>query len=277
MNTTTLIIIAISTFSLGWAGCSRGGSDDRFDTIGEHSNYKLEKPSEPAWMQSNEDSSSSPSIESQTPMAEEISEEEAPRTITEPGYISRPNRPRVMNLGRLADVFNDSNKYQYESAEKIGISPLKGIRDAYFTRRPLVKIKSCEYYELDSLTHSMPYLVPEAAELLNTIGRNFNDMLRERGVGPHRIRVTSVLRSPLQVKKLRRINRNATDSSTHQFATTFDITYARFHCLDERRKANDEDLKNILAEVIHNLHKRGKCKVKYEIKSPCFHITATGK
>lgn len=187
------------------------------------------------------------------------------------------DRIRVNNIGPLRQVFNDSNKYHYAVAEKIGISPISGVEDAYFTRRPLVKINSCQWYEVDSLTHSMPFLVPEAARLLEKIGRNFIDSLASRGADGYRIKVTSVLRTPHTVKRLRRVNRNATDSSTHQFATTFDLSYSKFHCLDSSRTIHDGDLKNLLAEVLRDLREQGKCLVKFERHSPCFHITATGK
>ena len=186
-------------------------------------------------------------------------------------------RLRLNMIGRLDEIFNDSNKYQYAVAERLGITPISGIGDAFYTKRPIVKIESNPLYEVDELTHSMPYLVPEAATLLATIGRNFIDSLGSRGADGYRIIVTSVLRTPQTVKSLRRVNRNATDSSTHKFGTTFDITYSRFQCADSSRTVHDGDLKNLLAEVLLDLHRQGRCLVKFERKSPCFHITATGK
>lgn len=180
-------------------------------------------------------------------------------------------------LGNLATFFNDSNKYHYAAAERIGIRPIRNVADAYYLRRPLVKIETNRWYELEELTHSMPYLVPEAAKLLEDIGRNFHDSLVRRGMGTHRIRVTSVLRSAHSVKKLRRVNRNATDSSTHQLATTFDISYARFAHDANSPQVSDEQLKYVLAEVLRDLRQQNRCLVKFERKSPCFHISATGK
>lgn len=183
-------------------------------------------------------------------------------------------RFRVNNLGNLAEMFNDSNKYQYAVAERYGIRPVDDIRKAYHTNRPLVKIESCDAYMLDSLTHSMPYLVPEAASLLRTIGLNFIDSLASRGEGGYKIKVTSVLRTPQSVKRLRRVNVNATDSSTHQFGTTFDISWTKFCCQDPNHTLHEGDLKNLLAEVLADLRKNGKCLVKFEKKTACFHITA---
>lgn len=183
-------------------------------------------------------------------------------------------RGRFRGLGNLGELFNDSNKYQYAAGERIGIEPITGLGEAYFTRRPLVKVRTCRWYNVDPLTHSMPYLVPEAASLLETIGRNFADSLRSHKAEGHKFRVTSVLRTAGSVKRLRRVNGNATDSSTHQLGTTFDISYARFDHEGDRPRVSDEQLKLILAEVLRDLRASGRCMVKYERKSPCFHITA---
>ncbi|MDE6026647.1 MAG: hypothetical protein K2G23_01065 [Muribaculaceae bacterium] len=181
----------------------------------------------------------------------------------------------MRTLGRLADVFNDSNYRQYAYAEKLGIAPITDIAKAYHTRRPLVKVGSNSDYTVDELTHSLPYLVPEASRLLSAVGRNFQDSLKKRGNARYRIMVTSLLRTPATVKKLRRVNINATDSSTHQFGTTFDISYHRFHCLDERYQVSQEDLKNLLGEVLYDLREEGRCLVKFERKTGCYHVTAT--
>lgn len=186
------------------------------------------------------------------------------------------NRIPLYTIGPLREIFNDSNKYQYAFAERLGIAPIRTLADAFYVRRPIVKIESNEFYEVDTLTHSMPFLVPEAAELLSTVGRNFIDSLKRRGADNYRVRVTSLLRSPHSVKKLRRVNRNATDSSTHQFGTTFDLSYTRFYCLDETKKIDEGDLKNLLAEVLFDLRRRNKCLVKFERKTACYHVTVTG-
>lgn len=185
------------------------------------------------------------------------------------------DRIHVNNIGPLAKVFNDSNKYQYVWAERLGIEPIRNAGEAYRTRRPLRLITSCEAYGVDSLTHSMPYLVPEAADLLETIGYNFIDSLARRGADGYKIKVTSLLRTPASVKKLRRVNKNATDSSTHQFGTTFDISWSKFVCADTTRTIHEGDLKNLLAEVLLDLRNQKRCMVKFERKTACFHITVT--
>lgn len=174
-------------------------------------------------------------------------------------------------LGRF---FNDSNYLHIESAQRIGISPIYGIRDAWNNADKLVPVRTCREYYLDNLTHSLPYLVPKAHDLLRDIGAAFKDSLDARGGGSYRIKVTSVLRTRSLVKNLRRRNRNAVDTSAHLFATTFDISYAKFICDSLTVPRTQEDLKNLLAEVVEAQRAQGRCYVKYERKQACFHITA---
>ncbi len=177
--------------------------------------------------------------------------------------------------GGLNKAFNDSNHVQLQAARALGIAPINGVWDAWHLRRPIVEIASCPEYYVDTLTHSYPYLVPEAAQLLTEIGRRFNRALMERGGGNYRIKVTSVTRTPLTVGQLRRINRNATQESCHQYGTTFDFSYLKFICNDSTGvRRNQEDLKNLLAEVLYDLRSDGRCYVKHERKQSCFHITA---
>lgn len=196
------------------------------------------------------------------------------REVQKPAVIRQNDGLYCNHVGRYAEVFNDSNYVQYAAAERLGIDPIESLEHAYRTKRPILKVKSCENYKIDSLTHSVPYLVPEAASLLADIGKAFGDTLQKRGGDRHnRLIVTSLLRTPRTVKRLRRVNRNAVDSSTHVFATTFDISWSHFDCPEGATPARDEILKGILAEVLLDMRSRGRCYVKYEQKSPCFHIT----
>lgn len=215
-------------------------------------------------------------------MTDPLGYKDSPETPHTPvAGVNIPSGPRhhdrihVNDLGSLAEVFNDSNKYQYAWAERLGIDPITDLGEAFRTRRPLRLITDCDAYGLDKLTHSMPYLVPEAADLLKTIGYNFIDSLARRGADGYKIKVTSLLRTPATVKSLRKVNKNATDSSTHQFGTTFDLSWNNFICTDSSRTIHEGDLKNLLAEVLNDLRHQGRCMVKFERKTACFHITVT--
>ena len=177
-----------------------------------------------------------------------------------------------------AEVFNDSNYVHWNDAEKIGIDPIENTSKHWNLKRPLVKIVSCADFYVDELNFSKPYLVPEAAEMVHEIGRRFHEALATRGGGEYRFKITSVTRTAENVKRLRRQNSNAVDSSVHQLGTTVDISYARFirdsqSCISR----SNEDLKALLAEILYDMREEGKCWVKYEIKQPCFHISARPK
>ncbi|MBQ7942274.1 MAG: hypothetical protein IJ328_07725 [Muribaculaceae bacterium] len=175
--------------------------------------------------------------------------------------------------GSLGRTFNDKNDLQLTAASAIGINPVHSLNDAYNIKLPIRKIATCEDFFLDSLTHSMPYLVPKAANLLHDIGKAFSDTILSRGGRKCQIIVTSVLRTDNTINRLKRRNVNATTSSCHMFGTTFDISWLRFHHCDSTYIMHTGDLKNILAEVLYEMRKQGRCYVKYERKQSCFHIT----
>lgn len=191
---------------------------------------------------------------------------------------SMPGNGRKIKInpigGNLGRVFSDSNYLHLEAARKIGIPPATSFADLWKSPRPLVPITTGPYYVVDNLTHSHPYLVPEAARLLRDIAVAFHDSLQARGGGDYRLKVTSVYRTPDSVRKLRRRNVNASDASAHQFGTTFDISYSKFIADSDRLPRTQEDLKNLLGEVMNDMRNRGRCYVKYERKQGCFHITA---
>ena len=131
----------------------------------------------------------------------------------------------------------------------------------------------------NSLTHSIPFLVPKASALLDSIGANFLDSLENKGLNPNQVIVTSVLRTQDDVKKLRRVNGNASANSVHMFGTTFDISYKRFFKVEDpdgrpMQDVRADTLKLVLSEVLRDLKKKDMCYVKYELKQGCFHITA---
>lgn len=175
--------------------------------------------------------------------------------------------------GSRSATFNDSNHVQLEAAEAMGIKPIADMSSAWNLSRPVKKLASCEEYYLDELTHSYPFLVPEAEQLLKEIGARFNQLLWERGQSKYRIKVTSVLRTPETIKDLMRSNKNAVAVSTHQYATTFDISYSKFIRDAAENPRTFGDLSALLSEVIYEFHSKGRCYVKFEGKQSCFHIT----
>jgi len=175
--------------------------------------------------------------------------------------------------GDYEELFTDRNSVQLPLAEKNGFEPIENLHDAYRLRQPLVEIASCEAFFLDSLTHSVPYLVPKAAVLLEDIGCAFTDTVCARGGSPYQIVVTSCTRSEFTVGKLMKVNQNATERSCHMYGTTFDLSWVRFEPYQNDYLINAEDLKNALGHVLLDFKNKKRCAVLYESGQCCFHIT----
>ena len=192
-----------------------------------------------------------------------------------------PNKNNPVKIKELdyAALFNDQNGVQLKSARKFGIKQTLKNRDAADdVKDSLIHIKGNSHYSIAKLTHSIPYLTNGAAELLDIIGKNFLDSLESKGLNPNKIIVTSVLRTQEDIDKLQKSNPNSVKNSAHCYATTFDITYARYEKIKFKNfrrceSVEKETLKKVLGEVLRDLRKQNKCYVKYEVRQRCFHIT----
>ena len=172
--------------------------------------------------------------------------------------------------------FNDLQAKQHEVASRIGLSrPPKDRKDAAKMRHHLVEIKTNENYIVDSLTHSVPYLIPAAARELEAIGAEWADILARNGLPHYRFYVTSVLRTQEDIRFLQKSgNINSTTQSCHCYGTTFDLAYMRYNKVTRTHAYMHEDnLKLVLGQVLLNHQRAGKIYVKYEWKQSCFHIT----
>ncbi len=181
---------------------------------------------------------------------------------------------RIANI-KFKKEFNDLNDTHLSAATRIGVCAhdVDSIEGSDIFDK-LVHIEDNDAYIVDELTHSVPYLIPEASELLTEIGRSFQDSLVMHHLPPYKIIVTSVLRTGKHIKKLSRRNINASKNSAHCYATTFDITYKRFQPLTDAEEVPQIKLKLVLGEVLRDLKKQKRCYVKHEVKQACFHITA---
>lgn len=174
--------------------------------------------------------------------------------------------------------FNDLNEVQLAVAQAIGVPPLEDRSAAERLDKRLVEVVDTDLYSVDELTHSIPFLIPSAARLLDRIGENFRDSLSSKGLNPNKLVVTSILRTEEDVRKLRRGNVNASENSTHRYGTTFDLSYWHYVKVPELRgrpyaDVPPEYLRATLSQVLRDLHDEGACYVKYEKKQTCFHIT----
>ena len=188
-----------------------------------------------------------------------------------------PVKNRVTSVPRFETSFPDLNDVQLATASRLGIPMIENRDEAHHRMKDLVYIADNPFYTVQRLHQSIPYLVPRAATLLNQIARAFNDSLATKGYPPHKLLITSVLRTKADVQKLRGFNSNASENSCHQYGTTFDISYNRFLEIEPDGKSNIRWVtvyKSILAEVLNDMRELGACYVKYEVHQSCFHVTA---
>ena len=195
----------------------------------------------------------------------------AEKEIVEDSLVWYPGRTFSYKI-----KFNDLQSKQHEVASRIGLArPPKDRDDAASMRKQLVEIKTNENYIVDSLTHSVPYLIPSAARELDAIGAEWADILSRNGLPHYQFYVTSVLRTQEDIKFLQKSgNINSVTQSCHCYGTTFDLAYMRYNKVTRSRMYMHEDnLKLVLGQVLLNHQRAGKIFVKYEAKQSCFHIT----
>lgn len=181
----------------------------------------------------------------------------------------------IRYIGDYNRDFNDKNDLHLEAAHCIGIQPVDNRDKAEHMKKQLKELRSGKNYEVDELTHSIPFVVPEAERLVNKIAENFADSLKNLNAPHYKIIITSVTRTKDDVKRLGQKNFNASMNSAHMYGTTIDISWKRF--LKDSKNKNDlteDQLKKVLASVLRDLKKEGLCYIKHEKKQACFHITA---
>ena len=177
------------------------------------------------------------------------------------------------SIRNLKAQFNDLNPLHLEAGRSLGLAEPPESREDINTWR-LREIKDCRYYVVDRLDYSVPYLTRGGARLLDEIGENFRDSLEAKGMIPVRFKLSSVLRTKDDVRRLRRSgNVNASENSSHCYGCTFDIAWASYD-LPKRYNATWDQYRGVMAEVLRDLRAEGKCYVKFEAKESCFHITS---
>lgn len=223
-------------------------------------------------------------IENTENIEEEVLEEEVTDSVDSvavPVPVMGGGAHRVRGVWSYSACFPDSQSVQIEAAMMHGIAPVKNREEAevLVKRHELVNICHSPFYAVDNLTHSIPYLVPRAQHLLNTICLNFIDSCQVKGLPIHLPIVTSVLRTTDDVANLQQGNKNATTNSCHCYGTTVDIAYNKFMPMTGTYESRatllrwNEPMKLVLSEVLNDLRLEGKCYVKYERKQGCFHLT----
>lgn len=219
--------------------------------------------------------------EGAVPAPKTVSEEPARQDLPKIAQTQDGSRKwhPVLSVPSYAKCFPDMQEVQIKAARKWGVKPVSSRQEAEQRKNELVYVGANPYFCMDKgMTHSIPYLVPRASELLTMIGRNYLDSLYVKGIPLHRIIVSSVMRTEEDVANLQKGNGNATTQSCHLFGTTVDICQNRFSTVTppgepERRAVQNDTLKWVLSEVLRDVREQGRCYIKYEKKQGCFHIT----
>jgi uncharacterized protein YcbK (DUF882 family) len=195
------------------------------------------------------------------------------------------NKPGDTGTVRV-DRFRDLNAVHLKHARQNGIEPIQKDKDVekiveqLIRKKKLAKLTDSKYYKVDKLSHSHPYLTPETIDMLERIGKRFNEKLSEQKMGKYKFRVSSVLRTHESQRRLSRSNVNATSESAHLYGTTIDIGWKKIYKQTFWGKTHlvaDGPAIKILSETIGEFKRQGHLVVVTEMKEACFHITMVNK
>lgn len=175
---------------------------------------------------------------------------------------------------------NDQNETQLVHALKNGLkkpfstnAEFDARIDSFKNNYILVEVTETPYYQLKSLTHSKPYLIPEAVDMLNEIGYRFQSRLAEKKYNNFRFRITSMLRTEETQSNLSHRNYNASSHSAHLYGTTVDISYKNFYNIQKDTIESSFEAVQTLTKVLVEMRQECKLLVVREHKQSCFHIT----
>jgi uncharacterized protein YcbK (DUF882 family) len=179
-----------------------------------------------------------------------------------------------------SNKLNDQNEIQLVHALKNGLkkpfstnAEFSSKIDSLKNNLTLVEVSETPFYQLKSLTHSQPYLIPEAVDMLNEIGYRFQRRLAEKKYNNYRFRITSLLRTEETQSNLSHRNGNASSHSAHLYGTTVDISYKNFYNIKKDTIESSYEAVQTLTKVLIEMRQECKFLAIRERKQSCFHIT----
>jgi uncharacterized protein YcbK (DUF882 family) len=179
-----------------------------------------------------------------------------------------------------SNKLNDQNEIQLVHALKNGLkkpfstnAEFNSKIDSLKNNFTLVEVSETPFYQLKSLTHSQPYLIPEAVDMLNEIGYRFQRRLAEKKYNNYRFRITSLLRTEETQSNLSHRNGNASSHSAHLYGTTVDISYKNFYNIKKDTIESSYEAVQTLTKVLIEMRQECKFLAIRERKQSCFHIT----
>ena len=142
----------------------------------------------------------------------------------------------------------------------------------FVAKGKLVKIESNEFYTINKMRYSYPFLTNGAKVFLDELGERFHFALENTSLQCTRFKITSLLRTTSSVERMMKNNKNSIKNSSHLHGTTFDISYANFVHNEELTTSEVSYLAGILARTLWELRSEKKCFVTYEVWQKCFHV-----
>lgn len=193
-------------------------------------------------------------------------------------------------------------------ARRLGLDPLqdrRAVARLMAQSENAVRLQTNDFYIIDpEMSYAVPLVVPPAAHLLGRIGHRFQQDMQAKALPPYRFIITNVLRTGIDQTHLRGENANAAQGqSTHEYGTSFDIFYGRFHYaasndslarsaarsgrinrahLRERLreaylrfgKKRARKIKAVLGRTLLRMQEEGLLVAIYERQQDVFHLTA---
>ena len=179
-----------------------------------------------------------------------------------------------------SDKLNDPNEIHLVHAEKNGLRKPFTTTEDFLSKidslkraSALIEVTENKFYQLKTLSHSRPYLIPEAVDMLNEIGYRFQKRLAEKKYNNYRFRLTSLLRTEETQNSLSHCNHNATLHSAHLYGTTVDISYKNFYNTKTDTLESSYEAVQTLTKVLVEMRQECKFLAVRERKQSCFHIT----
>lgn len=189
----------------------------------------------------------------------------------------RFNRTNCINEVDYSVDLSDNVRFYLEESYLKGTRVFpKGGKDIVrlLNEGKLELVEENEYFLLDTMHYSYPFLTPEASDLLDEIGERFHRKLENTNLACSRFVVTSILRTTRSVARLRRWNRNSIKNSSHLHGTSFDISYRSFVSDQELTDMECSFLGDLLTRTVWELRKEGRCFVTYETWQTCLHVVS---
>ena len=164
--------------------------------------------------------------------ARAVSTAETAQDALAAAYADRLEAVPLLTDAEQAALRRSLNARHVERARALGVAPpaTRTARDSLAAG--LVALDTLAAFVVGRARYSAAAVTPDAAASLDSLARAFRARTRAAGVPDARPTITSVFRSAEDQAGLRAVNANAAaGTSSHEYATTYDLAYRRFEAV----------------------------------------------